>query len=319
MHDAPKRDPADLDRPRRGADFRRAGRAAGDGAGAVRELEPRRHPTRSARSTTSRSSGSGIETYPTTGQLDLTIVSVTSGGLPAQPAAGAAVVLAADRDALPRDAVYPPGTSRTRSTRARRTMETAQDDAGVAALRAEGQPVDRDAGGVLGDGRRTGPRRAAPRRPDRRRRRQERPRGRTTDGTDRRHQGGGEGHFRGAPRNKTTVQGEHRRVADPERSPVVGITLGKGYHYAPEISFDLGQRIGGPSAGLVFALAIYDKITPGRAARGRTSPARARSLRRATWGRRRHPGEDPSAEKAGATAFLVPPPTARTSPVSVPT
>jgi hypothetical protein len=45
--------------------------------------------------------------------------------------------------------------------------------------------------------------------------------------------------------------------------PVVGITLGTGYRYSPEISFDLGQQIGGPSAGLVFALAIYDKITNG--------------------------------------------------------
>jgi PDZ domain-containing protein len=45
--------------------------------------------------------------------------------------------------------------------------------------------------------------------------------------------------------------------------PIVGITLSTGYRYEPQISFDLGQRIGGPSAGLVFALAIYDKITDG--------------------------------------------------------
>ena len=43
--------------------------------------------------------------------------------------------------------------------------------------------------------------------------------------------------------------------------PVVGITLATGYRYDPKISFDLGQQMGGPGAGLVFALAIYDKIT----------------------------------------------------------
>jgi PDZ domain-containing protein len=52
-------------------------------------------------------------------------------------------------------------------------------------------------------------------------------------------------------------------------APVVGITLGTGYDYAPEISFELGQQIGGPSAGLVFALAIYDKITDGDLLGGR--------------------------------------------------
>ena len=51
--------------------------------------------------------------------------------------------------------------------------------------------------------------------------------------------------------------------------PVVGITLATGYRYDPKISFDLGQQIGGPSAGLVFALAIYDKITDGPLLAGR--------------------------------------------------
>ena len=49
----------------------------------------------------------------------------------------------------------------------------------------------------------------------------------------------------------------------------MGITLATGYRYDPEISFDLGQQIGGPSAGLVFALAIYDKITDGPLLAGR--------------------------------------------------
>jgi PDZ domain-containing protein len=64
-------------------------------------------------------------------------------------------------------------------------------------------------------------------------------------------------------RVETTVTVATVESATEENVPMVGITLGGGYRYTPEISFDLGQQIGGPSAGLVFALAIYDKITPG--------------------------------------------------------
>ena len=45
------------------------------------------------------------------------------------------------RDALPRDAVYDPGSRRAGADEDAERMETAQDDAVVAALRAEGQPV----------------------------------------------------------------------------------------------------------------------------------------------------------------------------------
>ena len=36
-----------------------------------------------------------------------------------------------------------------------------------------------------------------------------------------------------------------------------------------DVSINLGQDIGGPSAGLIFSLAIYDKITPGALTGGR--------------------------------------------------
>lgn len=44
--------------------------------------------------------------------------------------------------------------------------------------------------------------------------------------------------------------------------PVVGITLGTGYRYAATVSYGINPNIVGPSAGVVFALAIYDLITP---------------------------------------------------------
>ena len=90
-------------------------------------------------------------------------------------------------------------------------------------------------------------------------------------------------------------------------APVVGITLGTGYDYEPEISFELGQQIGGPSAGLVFALAIYDKITEGPLLAGRHVAATGTITPGGLVGpigaiQQKIAG----AEKAGATDFLVP-------------
>jgi PDZ domain-containing protein len=87
----------------------------------------------------------------------------------------------------------------------------------------------------------------------------------------------------------------------------VGITLATGYRYDPEISFDLGQQIGGPSAGLVFALAIYDKITNGPLLAGRhvagTGTITPNGDVQSIGGVQE---KISAAEKAGATAFFVP-------------
>jgi Lon-like protease len=89
--------------------------------------------------------------------------------------------------------------------------------------------------------------------------------------------------------------------------PVVGITLATGYSYDPEISFDLGQQIGGPSAGLIFALAIYDKITDGPLLAGRhlagTGKITPDGDVQAIGGIQE---KISAAQKAGATAFFVP-------------
>ncbi|WP_293781985.1 PDZ domain-containing protein [uncultured Aeromicrobium sp.] len=49
---------------------------------------------------------------------------------------------------------------------------------------------------------------------------------------------------------------------DPERARI-GIVVGVGFDFPIEIENHIGDRVGGPSAGLMFALAIYDKLTPG--------------------------------------------------------
>ncbi|WP_036490389.1 MULTISPECIES: YlbL family protein [Nocardioides] len=43
----------------------------------------------------------------------------------------------------------------------------------------------------------------------------------------------------------------------------IGITPGPGFTFPFDVTVDIGDNIGGPSAGLMFSLAIYDTLTPG--------------------------------------------------------
>lgn len=45
--------------------------------------------------------------------------------------------------------------------------------------------------------------------------------------------------------------------------PRIGISLGEKFVYPIQITNNVGSQIGGPSAGTMFALAIYDRLTPG--------------------------------------------------------
>lgn len=44
---------------------------------------------------------------------------------------------------------------------------------------------------------------------------------------------------------------------------LIGVTLGVGYTFPFKVSVHINDAIGGPSAGLMFALSIYDTLTPG--------------------------------------------------------
>jgi Lon-like protease len=44
---------------------------------------------------------------------------------------------------------------------------------------------------------------------------------------------------------------------------IVGVTLQQLYHWPFHVSVNISDNIGGPSAGLIFALSIYDTLTPG--------------------------------------------------------
>jgi len=251
----------------------------------------------------------GTETYPTTGRLDMTVVSVTPSEARLSLPQALLAYWMPHRDTLPRSAVYAPGqTADEVEADEINAMRTSQDDAIVAALRAAGQPVVEmpvifsvTVGGPAHnllmpgdlvsavDGFNTMS---------------------TTEVTKRvqDHEIGDKIVF------DTIRDGTAMRiiVTAAESSTlsgqaVVGISLSTGHRYQPKISFDLGQQIGGPSAGLVFALAIYDKITEGPLlgdrhvagtgtidATGRVGPIGGIQEKVA------------GADDAGATVFLVP-------------
>jgi Lon-like protease len=252
---------------------------------------------------------SGVDSFPTTGRLDLTTVAITRADSRLTLPEAILSYWLPSRDTLPREAVYPPGkTAEQVDSEEAVSMETAQSDAVVAALRAAGEPVAEMP--VVTSVTVGGP-----------------AHGRllpgdlvvSVDGVDgssadsvgeqiRTHRIGQRVDFvvlRDRVRKRVSITTAESSTASGVA--VVGITVGVGYRYDPRISFDLGQQIGGPSAGLVFALAIYDKITEGPllqdrhiAGTGGITPAGA--VQRIGGIQEKIA----AAEKAGATVFLVP-------------
>ena len=87
----------------------------------------------------------------------------------------------------------------------------------------------------------------------------------------------------------------------------VGIMPGAGFVFPFSVSVDIDPSIGGPSAGLMFSLAIYDTLTPGSLTDDETSPAPARSRLPARSARSAASSRRSSAARdAGAELFLVP-------------
>jgi PDZ domain-containing protein len=52
--------------------------------------------------------------------------------------------------------------------------------------------------------------------------------------------------------------------------PTIGITFGDGFVFPFQVSVNIDPSIGGPSAGLMFSLGIYDTLTPGSLTGGQT-------------------------------------------------
>jgi PDZ domain-containing protein len=104
-----------------------------------------------------------------------------------------------------------------------------------------------------------------------------------------------------------TVQLKTAATPGEETRPMVGITI--GIESQVKVTVNLGQDIGGPSAGTAFALAIYDKLTPGALLDGKhvagTGTIDALGQVGAIGGIQQ---KIAGAREDGATVFLVPAP-----------
>ena len=67
-----------------------------------------------------------------------------------------------------------------------------------------------------------------------------------------------------------------------ERGPVLGVYISEKYHFPFPVKVQL-QDVGGPSAGMMFALGIIDKLTPGELNGGKHVAGTGTITRRTGW------------------------------------
>jgi PDZ domain-containing protein len=60
----------------------------------------------------------------------------------------------------------------------------------------------------------------------------------------------------------------HVAPVDKQGTRLIGVQLGLGYTFPFKVTVNIGDDIGGPSAGLMFALSVYDTLTPGSLTNG---------------------------------------------------
>jgi Lon-like protease len=206
----------------------------------------------------------GAETFPTDGVLDLTTVGVTPADNKLDLLRALQAWVDPDRTVVPRELVYPEDiTAEEARQENAQLLERSQESAKVATLRKlnfevpeivvvdsvlDGAPAD----GVLVPGDVVvsvdGAAIAEP---------QDVVEAVTA------HQPGDTIEFvveRDGSRRTETVGSQ---AAEGDGRTIVGFSPTIGYEYPVEIDVNIDERIGGPSAGMVFALAIYDTLTPG--------------------------------------------------------
>ena len=203
-------------------------------------------------------------TYPTSGRLDLLTVYLTgSRENPLSWIDVAAAWFDPSRTVLPIDAVYPSGqTEEEADQESAVQMDTSQQDAVAAALTEldipfgsvltiadviEGEPAD----GVLEAGDAILTADGEP----------------VTDVDQLRavldDAGVGTTVAMGIRRGEDELTVRLAPVAsDSDGSPVIGVYAASTYDFPFDVNIRL-QNVGGPSAGMMFALGIYDKLTPG--------------------------------------------------------
>lgn len=206
----------------------------------------------------------GIETYPTSGTIN--VLSVTISGSPDRPLAWLALTRTwfdPTQSVVPLSALFPEGvTAEERAAANAQLMETSQLQATAAALGQLGQPLAGEVRIVsVAEG---GPASGILKQGD------------TILAADDRSIGGlgelqtalAEAGSGGQVTLDIARDGDDLRVvvspqargSDPQ--PLLGVTVTTELEIPFDIEIQLDQ-IGGPSAGLTFALALYDLLTPG--------------------------------------------------------
>jgi Lon-like protease len=252
----------------------------------------------------------GHRTYPTKGDLRLTTVSVTSPGHELSLVDGLAAWFDSTRAVYPRDVIYPPQQSvQDAEQESSVQMVSSQDTAIAAALEQLGYKPTMQVE-VLGvtkaapaDGKLeprdvivsvNGTRIAK------------------VDQVSALIQDSGVGQPTtfvvrrdGATR---TVRVTPEESKDEPGRAVVGVAIGIGYDFPFQVKVHINEAIGGPSAGLIFATAVYDTLTPGSLTGGHDIAGTG------TIDTRGHVGpiggiqqKIVAAADAGAELFLVPP------------
>ncbi|MFB7499581.1 PDZ domain-containing protein [Streptomyces sp. NPDC056161] len=227
---------------------------------------------------------SGHQTYPATGHLNMTTVRVTSADYKMNLVEAVYGWLAHDDKVVPHDTLYPEGQTEEQSTQQNaEEFSQSQESAKVAALKELGIPVqswvivstvvkDSPAEGRLHAGDVI----------------------KAVDGTPvkqpsdvaelvTKHKPGQDVSFTIIPaKEQAAAEKEHRtptatqdvtittKPSDdtgPERA-IVGISAGTDHTFPFTIDIKLAD-VGGPSAGLMFSLGIYDKLTPGNLTGGK--------------------------------------------------
>jgi PDZ domain-containing protein len=206
----------------------------------------------------------GAETFPTEGILDLTTVGVTPADRKLDLISALRAWIDPDRAVLPREFVYPEGVTAEESREANAQMlERSQESARVAALRELGYEVpevvvvdsvldDAPADGVLVPGDVVI----------------------SVDGTPiatpqdvveaiTAHEPGETVEFVVERDGTQRTERVGTEAAEDDGRTIVGFSPSVGYDFPVQIDVNIDERIGGPSAGMIFALAIYDTLTPG--------------------------------------------------------
>jgi PDZ domain-containing protein len=206
----------------------------------------------------------GADTYPTSGVLDLTTVGVTPADDKLDLLRALQAWVDPDQTVLPRELVYPGDvTAEEAREENAQLLERSQESAKVAALRElrkevpELVVVDSVLDGAPADGK------LVP--------------GDVVISVDdapisepldvveavTAHEPGETVEFvveRDGGRRTVTVGSQ---AAERDGRTIVGFSPTIGYEFPVQIDVNIDDRIGGPSAGIVFALAIYDTLTPG--------------------------------------------------------